>query len=71
MGSFFPLQFLNCLHTNWSTQIETINEQVILKVFIPIDHKFHIRLDTLHEISNKKIQIIITFWQTKMSMPKP
>jgi hypothetical protein len=45
--------------------MEAINEQVMSKVFIPIDHKFHIRLDTLHEINNKNItikniQIIVT-----------
>jgi hypothetical protein len=57
MSLFFPLQFLNCLHKNWPTQIETINEQIVSKIFIPIDHKFHIRLDILHKINNKKIII--------------
>jgi len=52
-----PPRFMNCLYNNQPMWIYSIKKQVILSIFILINHKFHIKPNTLQEISNKGTMI--------------
>jgi hypothetical protein len=54
---FPPPRFMNCLYNNQPMWIYSIKKQVILSILILINHKSHIKPNTLQEIRNKRTMI--------------